>query len=115
MGLRWWLGYRRNIEDRRTEIPLSHIEGHRGINRVTMINKYPLTDAMRERLDNDYQYHAPMGDQQERYILLRNEGKHLAIAIVQNTPVSREQSVALTLLDQLLMMANAAIARNEKE
>jgi len=80
-----------------------------------MINKYPITDTIQQRLDNDYQYHAPMGDQQERYVFLRNEGKRLAMAIVQNTPVSREQSVALTLLDQLLMMANAAIARNEKE
>lgn len=68
---------------------------------------------MEKRLNNDYQYHAPVNDQQERYILIRNEAKRLAIAIVQNTPPSREQSVALTELDHVVMMANAAIARNE--
>jgi hypothetical protein len=37
----------------------------------------------------------------------------MAIQIVEDTPISREQSSALILLEQAVMMANAAIARNE--
>lgn len=78
-----------------------------------MLNKYPVDPKLQARLDNDYVYHAPKDDQQERYLHLRNCGKYLAQQIIQNTPVSREQSVALTKLDEVLMMSNAAIARNE--
>jgi hypothetical protein len=74
---------------------------------------YPLDEKMRQRLENDYSYHAPKGDQTARYVEIREAAKHLAFTIVKNSPSSREQSVALTLLDQLVMMANAAIARNE--
>jgi len=79
-----------------------------------MLNKYPVTPEVLNRLDNDYKYHAPINDQQERYVFIRESAKHLAVVIVQNTPVSREQSVALTLLEQAVFEANAAIARNEK-
>lgn len=81
-----------------------------GIRRDRM---YPISSDMQKRLDNDYQYHAPKGDQQQRYILIRDTAKQLATVIVQNTPASREQSVALTDLDKVVMTANAAIARNE--
>jgi len=74
---------------------------------------YTIDEKMKQRLDNDYSYHAPKGDQAARYIEIRDAAKVLALTIVKNSPVSREQSVALTLLDQLAMMANAAIARNE--
>ena len=51
--------------------------------------------------------------QAERYIEIRAAAKELAYIIVTVSPPSREQSVALTLLDQVVMEANAAIARNE--
>lgn len=76
--------------------------------------KYPIDAKMQDRLDNDYTYHAPHGDQLERYHLIRETAHDLAVIIVQNVPVSREQSVALTLLEQVVMEANAGIARNEK-
>lgn len=75
---------------------------------------YQIDPIMQKRLDNDYVYHAPKGDQQDRYIMLRDAGKQMAELIVTLTPPSREQSVALTHLDQVIMNANAAIARNEK-
>jgi len=68
---------------------------------------------MQERLDNDFKYHAPKDDQQERYVRIRDAAKVLAIIICENSPSSREQSVALTELDHVVMMTNAAIARNE--
>jgi hypothetical protein len=64
-------------------------------------------------LDNRFTYHPPKGDQTERYSFLRTSGRLLAIAIVANTTESREQSLALTNLEQALFWANAAIARNE--
>lgn len=68
---------------------------------------------MIDRINNDYTYHPPKGDQQERYIAIRDAAKELAALIVENSPFSREQSVALTHLDEVVMNTNAAIARNE--
>lgn len=77
------------------------------------MNKYNIDDKMNARLENDFTYHAPKDDQQERYISLREWAKGFAIHIVRNTPQSREQSVALTHLEECIFYANAAIARNE--
>lgn len=75
--------------------------------------KYQIGENMQKRLDNDFKYHAPKDDQQERYVKIRDAAKVLAILICENSPSSREQSVALTELDHVVMMTNAAIARNE--
>jgi hypothetical protein len=69
--------------------------------------------ALLARLDNDYVYHAPHGDQVERYQTIRDKAKELATLIVTSSPTSREQSTALTHLETAIMFANAAIARNE--
>lgn len=72
-------------------------------------------DELHRRIENDFCYHAPSPDQITRYNLIRERAGNLAHFIVEQTPVSREQSLALTLLEQATMMANAAIARNEHE
>lgn len=77
--------------------------------------QYDIKPEMRERLNNTYKYHSPTGDQPKRYEEIRQAGKFLAETIVKNSPVSREQSVALTELEGVIMWANAAIARNEQE
>jgi hypothetical protein len=64
-------------------------------------------------IDNIFQYHAPKGTQQERYVAIREAAKQFAHLIAASTPQSREQSVALTNLQQSVMWANAAIAINE--
>ena len=64
-------------------------------------------------LENRFTYHAPKSDQQKRYEQLRSEAKALAYSITDNTPPSREQSLALTKLEEAIFWANAAIARNE--
>lgn len=74
---------------------------------------YTVDDKMRLRLDNDYTYHSPKDDQASRYVEIREAAKTLAWIIVTRSPASREQSVALTHLDEVVMNANAAIARNE--
>lgn len=64
-------------------------------------------------LDTRFTYHAPKGDQQQRYTDLRDAGKELAEQIVASTPPSREQALALTKLEEAIMWANTAIARRE--
>lgn len=66
-----------------------------------------------EQLANRFTYHAPKGDQALRYELIRDQAHNLAAFIVDKTPVSREQSLALTALEEAVMWANASIARNE--
>ena len=74
-----------------------------------------MTESERQRLEieNRYCYHAPKGDQPERYQRIRAKILETAALIVDLTPGSREQSVALTALDTAMFNANAAIARNE--
>lgn len=64
-------------------------------------------------LDNIFTYHAPKADQPKRYEELRSHAKALAVDIVKFCPESRERSLALTKLEESIMWANAAIARNE--
>lgn len=65
-------------------------------------------------LDAIFTYHAPFGNQAERYAELRDMALSFAEEIVRMTPASREQSLAITSLQQTTMWANAAIAINEK-
>ena len=68
---------------------------------------------LNEALENNFTYHAPKPGQNEKYVQLRDKAKELAYLIVELTPKSREQSVALTELETSIFWANAAIARNE--
>lgn len=77
--------------------------------------KYPISIIMNERINNTFTYHKPISDQPERYELIRNAARNLAFVIVENSPTSREQSIALTALEEVIFNVNAAIARNEKE
>lgn len=66
------------------------------------------------QIENNFKYHTPIAGQPDRYTRLRAAAADLAMLIATNTPESREQSVALTNLEEAVMWANAAIARNEK-
>lgn len=78
------------------------------------VRQYAITEKQDARLQNDFTYHAPFGCQATRYTLIRNYAKSFAEFLMRNCPESRELSVALTNLDQVVFNANAAIARNEK-
>ena len=67
----------------------------------------------RDDLDTRFRYHPPHGTQAERYERLRVSGRNLAELINELCPDSREKSSAMTNLEQSVMWANAAIARNE--
>lgn len=74
---------------------------------------YPCDTQQQADLHNRFTYHAPREDQPKRYVMLRESAKILAEMIVKLTPKSREQSLALTHLEETIFWANAAIARNE--
>lgn len=67
---------------------------------------------MNEQLENNYKYHSPKDGQQEKYEAIRSKAKELAYLIDEVCPISREKSLAHTNVEQGVMWANAAIARN---
>lgn len=70
-------------------------------------------EAKKQQIEQAFTYHAPQPGQPERYQAIREKCKELALLILELTPASREQSLAITNLEYTSMMANAAIARNE--
>ena len=64
-------------------------------------------------LEHRFTYHPPKDDQPRRYEQIRDGGRALAEIIDVRCPESREKSLAITHLEQAVMWANAAIARNE--
>lgn len=74
---------------------------------------YPITDEVRHRLENNFEYHSPKESQADRYIDIRSRARSFSYELVQSCPPSRELSLALTALEECVMWANAAIARNE--
>jgi hypothetical protein len=78
-----------------------------------VLTTYPITIKVDEQIERAFKYHTPKTDQGERYVLIRAEGKALARTIATLTPMSREQSLALTKLEEAIFWANAAIARGE--
>ena len=75
---------------------------------------YHITEEDGKRLEKDFSYHPPKGDQPKRYVEIRDAAKGLATLIMTDCPASRERSLALTALEEAVMWANASIARNEK-
>lgn len=73
-------------------------------------NKVPdIMDA--EEINKRFTYHAPQGNQSELYEELRRKARALATFIILETPASREQSLAITKLEEAIFWANAGIAR----
>lgn len=77
------------------------------------VSAYVSSEEEISRIENIFVYHAPSNSQIDRYAHLRNQAKGLAYNILAYTPKSREQSLALTALQEAVMWANAAIAINE--
>lgn len=66
-----------------------------------------------QRIQNDFTFHPPKLDQARRYTETRTNALVLAEKLIKICPVSRELSLALTKLDEVVYWANASIARNE--
>lgn len=67
----------------------------------------------KEEINKRFRYHAPKGDQPDRYDRIRSHARIMACLISEVVPESREQALALTHLEQACMWANAGIARRE--
>lgn len=64
-------------------------------------------------LERRFMYHPPTDDQAERYELINSWTRSYAKLIRDLTPPGREQSLALTALEEVRMRANQAIATGE--
>lgn len=70
---------------------------------------------MNPTIENNFKYHAPKPGQPEKYEAIRNKAKELAELIDTECPNSREKSLAITNLEQVVFWANASIARSNEE
>ena len=68
---------------------------------------------MNQDLENRFSYHEPRQGQPRKYESIRNKAKEFAYLIEQICPNSRENSLALTKLEEAVFWANAGIARND--
>ena len=65
-------------------------------------------------LENRFTYHAPNTSKAKKYVDIRCTAIDFANEINHFCPDSREKSLALTKLEEVVMWANASIARNEE-
>jgi hypothetical protein len=67
----------------------------------------------RAEVERAFTYHAPKGDQPERYVKLREKAKELALLMLEVCPEAPDRTRAINMLSDSIMVANASIARNE--
>lgn len=65
-------------------------------------------------LEKNFTYHAPTEEQKIVYSEIRKIAHVYANYLQDHCPASRELSLALTNLEQVVMWANASIARERK-
>jgi len=63
-------------------------------------------------IDEIFTYHAPVGDQPERYARIREAAKTLAREIDACCPAGADRTAAVRKVSEAVMTANASIARN---
>lgn len=64
-------------------------------------------------LNRRFAYHQPSGDKAARHEYIRNLLGGVANRVDENCPDGREKSLAITHLEDAMMWANAAIAREK--
>lgn len=74
---------------------------------------YQPSGEMCRDIANRFTYHPPMQSQITRYTAIRGKACRFALDLMEDCPPSDELTVALRKLDEVVMFANAAIARNE--
>ena len=67
-----------------------------------------------QELHERFIYHSVSDEASERIHTIRTLAKALARYIIANTPESREQSLAVTHIEEATFWANAAIARHDE-
>ena len=77
-----------------------------------MVNFFvTLTEEQKTQVVDRFESHAVDSVGVEKMMMIRERAVELASAIAVLTPVGREQSLALTNLEQTVFWANAGIAR----
>ena len=75
-----------------------------------LVNNDYQEEQRKRYLDSVFTYHPPEDGQPERYLRLRATARVLAETVMEETKTSREQSLALTAIQEAVMWANAAVA-----
>lgn len=65
-----------------------------------------------EDLNNRFSYHAPDPKAVDAHVTIRKSCYDLALIITTQVPDCRERSLAITKLEEVMMWANAGIARH---
>ena len=68
---------------------------------------------IQKQINNNFKYHVPKENQPQIYETIRATGKNFAEVVNTYCPNSREKSIAITKIEEAVMWANAAIARND--
>jgi len=68
--------------------------------------------SVQDDINKAYTYVSPKPNQIPRYEEIRAAAKEFAELIAEKCPASRERSLAFTKLEEVIMWANASIARN---
>jgi hypothetical protein len=63
-------------------------------------------------INNRFTYHAPQKGQPEKYDEIRDKARNYAHRLNFLLPESREKSLAITHLEEVVFWANASIARS---
>lgn len=64
-----------------------------------------------EQIERNFKYHPPKPEAALAFVSIREKAKELALLVEGVVPAGREQSLAVTNLEQAVMWANAGIAR----
>lgn len=68
-----------------------------------------------EELEKRFTYHQPTPEKANSYKAIRAIAADFAMVVSTLVPESREQSLAITKIEEAVFWANAGIARNEEE
>ena len=63
-------------------------------------------------IKKNFTHHAPIEEKFKTFQAVREQGRALAELILKEAPQGREQAYALQCVEEAVMWANAAIARN---
>ena len=63
-------------------------------------------------IENNFMYHKPKAGQNEKYETLRAKAKEFAYLVDDLCPGGKEREISMVKLEESVMWANAAIARN---
>lgn len=66
-------------------------------------------------IENRFTYHQPKAEDVKKFPMIRDMAKDLAYIIDELVPNGREKSLAMTKLEEVVMWANAGIARKAGE